>query len=268
MHPEQREIALQEPTEVVFTQKMKHTLIFLTLTCLAATANAEYLFGTATSTNRLTLATNEAIIVSDVSDGLDGSGGTDYGVRAQFYSGGTTNVVVIKNAFHGNQLMIGGPAQFSIVPSPSVTNQTVMMSFRRLTNSPVRTRVMAPGADFMLTVLSNQSVRVFAPLNRMFTQVTTPTGTVLSNPLRGNEEFEGPATIRFIANENSGFFSGVSYYINESSVSYPNLGALRGPTGKFEIVVEKSSDLVTWTPVIGHVTSDVGPNFYKFHFSH
>ena len=66
---------------------------------------------------------------------------------------------------------------------------------------------------------------------------------------------------------NSGVFFSyakfISYFIAEDGFVLPNQRFIAGPTGSFAIMVEKSFDLNTWSPVLLQNTSDDSRAFYR-----
>jgi hypothetical protein len=58
-----------------------------------------------------------------------------------------------------------------------------------------------------------------------------------------------------------------TYYITEDFMSEPNTGLLQGPTGNFQLSVEKSLDLTNWFPSVLQRTSDDQKAFYRLGLS-
>lgn len=249
---------------------MKKRLIILTALAILSTANAENFFGSATSTNTVTISTNEAIVISAVAGGYRADG-SQPGVAVLFYAGTTTNRVNFGHAGilkEFRPVILAGPLQFTIRPTQDATNETAMISFRRFKLSAAKTQFIPQGTtNIVLTVASNQSVHFVRSMTiSVAAEIETPNGSALLPIYGDDEEFEGPAAIRFFGSEYVPV-SCVTYYITEGAIALPNLGVVRAPSGTFELTVEKSANLTNWIPVIGHVTSESGPSFYRFRFS-
>jgi hypothetical protein len=77
-------------------------------------------------------------------------------------------------------------------------------------------------------------------------------------------EFTGPVEITLTdLNPPANEASVLSYYFTEDFLVTPNFGFLQGPTGAFEITVEKTVDLTNWYPVSVQNTSDDQKAFYR-----
>ncbi len=76
-------------------------------------------------------------------------------------------------------------------------------------------------------------------------------------------EYDGPLEIRL--RENNPVV--VSYYFAEDFVTMPDASLLRGPTGSFEVGVQKSFDLTNWYPVIIYRTAADEKAFYRLKLS-
>jgi hypothetical protein len=55
----------------------------------------------------------------------------------------------------------------------------------------------------------------------------------------------------------------ISYFFAEDGFVLPNQHAIAGPSGSFAIMVEKSFDLNSWSPVLLDTTSDAPQAFYR-----
>lgn len=56
----------------------------------------------------------------------------------------------------------------------------------------------------------------------------------------------------------------MSYTFAEDFVAFPELGYLQTPKGDFEIVVEKTTNLTNWFPVLSHNTTSDQRAYYRF----
>src|ERR1035441_10277244 len=92
----------------------------------------------------------------------------------------------------------------------------------------------------------------------IFTRPISAGGGTLSFTLEPNQpaEFTGPGTLYL----NSGVFfpyaKFISYFIAEDGFGMPGQRVIAGPSGSFAISVEKSVDLLSWSPVLMQNTSD------------
>ena len=55
----------------------------------------------------------------------------------------------------------------------------------------------------------------------------------------------------------------ISYFIAEDGFALPDQRAIVGPSGSCAIVVEKSADLNSWSPVLMQNTVDAVKAFYR-----
>ena len=98
--------------------------------------------------------------------------------------------------------------------------------------------------------------------------IVSRTNSVSTIPLWGTEESSGPVSIIPAVGWPSSWKRNVvvSYYFTDEAAVIPELG-LQGPTGSFEIVIEKSVSLTNWLPVVNHNTSSDEKAFYRFRIS-
>jgi len=90
---------------------------------------------------------------------------------------------------------------------------------------------------------------------------------MISVPVFGGEEFTGPLTVTIQNVGHSGLTMAFSYYLLEDFFVVPHSGLLQGPTGNFDITIEKSADLTNWFPAVIHPTSDDQQAFYRLKLS-
>ena len=226
----------------------------------ALSAHGEVFLGYTTASNRFLIASNEAVLIyrSTVAE-------------AFFIRDGVTNQLRSFDATPLEPCAFAGPAEMLIV-TPG------MMSFKRLFNSGIRTVIMSPTSTNVIEIPSGKTARFF--------RATIPSGVNLDGlsfekegvvvgqaggfwepVFTGGEEYQGPLAITIRNNRGGSLSFSFSYYFIEDFLTVPELGFLQGPTGSFEITVEKSGDLTNWTPVIIQPTSNDQKAFYRLKLS-
>jgi hypothetical protein len=133
-----------------------------------------------------------------------------------------------------------------------------------VTNAAIHTQSIA-NDPIGITIASNKTMRLFgvpAPVNASFSR---PGSGFVSFTLEPNRpaEFTGPGTLWL----SSGVFypngKFISYFIAEDGFVLPDQRAMVGPNGSYAILVEKSVDLSTWSPVLLENTADDAKAFYR-----
>jgi hypothetical protein len=213
-------------------------------------AHAETFIGPTTSTNRLLVPTNSAIIITTTLGDFTNSAQ----VVLQGYSFTQSYFAPLQSA---NSYALAGPAEL-------VFTNPVVMTFYRVANSAIRTQSI--GYDPIgIPIPTNKTMRLFgvpAPVNASFSR---PGSGFVSFTLQPNQpaEFTGPGTLWL----NSGVFPPlgkfISYFIAEDGFVLPNQRAMAGPSGSYLITVEKSYDLNTWSPVLLDNTADEPQAYYR-----
>jgi hypothetical protein len=217
-------------------------------------AYGETFIGPTTSTNRLLVPTNSAIIITATFG--------DFTNSTQVQLGGGTPF--IQSYFapleNGTVYALAGPAEL-------IFSNTVLFTFYRLTNSAIYSQGIA-NDPIGITIASNKTMHVFgvpASVNASFSRPSDAGGGSLSFLLEPNQpaEFTGPGTL-FL---NSGVFfpyaKFISYFIAEDGIALPGQRAIAGPSGSFAVSVEKSVDLNTWSPVLMQNTADPVKAYYR-----
>ena len=226
---------------------------------LALSAHGEVFLGSTTSSNRFLIASNEAVLIyrSTVAE-------------AFFVRDGVTNQLRSFDAKPLEPCAFAGPAEMLIV-TPG------MISFKRLFNSGIRTIFISPTTTNAIEIPSGKTARFFRattpsginPYELSFEKegvVVDQAGGKWEPVITGGEEYQGPLKIT-IRNDRETWSVSFSYYFIEDFLTVPELGFLQGPTGSFEITVEKSGDLTNWTPVIIQPTSNDQKAFYRLKLS-
>jgi len=201
---------------------------------------AETFIGPTTSTNRLQIPTNSAIIITATFG--------DFTNSTQIRIGG--GIAFTQSYFapleNGAVYAVPGPAEL-------IFSNAMLFTFYRLTNSGILFQGI--GNDPIgIAIPSNSTMRLFgvpASVNATFERQGRDGGGGLSFTLQPNQpaEFTGPGTL-FL---NSGVLppSGkfISYFMAENGSILPGEQGIAGPTGSFAITVDKSVDLNTWSPI-------------------
>ncbi|HEY5040562.1 MAG TPA: hypothetical protein VIK53_01005 [Verrucomicrobiae bacterium] len=223
---------------------------------------AEIFIGSNTSVNTLTVASNEAILISSIKIPLDVDG-----IQFHLDLNGTnlTNTTYdIKT--YGQPRAVAGPATLSF-PSNSGTNSVpVCLCFQRIHGTSIRSLAIPANTTNTLQVPTGMTCHILQQIDEFdppLASIQVNSNTVSGLFIGGGEEFSGPATLT-IGSQHDNF---VSYYLTDDSVNVPN-GVLQGPTGSFVITVEKSTDLIHWSPVIFQPTGNDQSAFYRLNFSH
>jgi len=221
--------------------------------CMAlgsAQAFSETFVGPTTSTNRLLVASNSAIIITAT------------------FGDFTNSTQVVLGGFQFTQsyfapLETGGVYALA-GPAELIFSNAVLITYYQITNSAIRTQSI--GNDpIPISIASNKTVRLFgvpAPVNASFSASGSGFVSFTLEPNRP-AEFTGPGTLAL----NSGVFPPdgkfISYFIAEDGFALPDQRAIVGPSGSLAIIIEKSADLKTWSPVLMQNTSDDVKAFYR-----
>ena len=227
---------------------------------LAATpAKSETFIGPTTSTNRLLVPTNSAIIITATFGDFTNSTQLELGGGVPFTQ---SYFAPLEN---GAIYALAGPAEL-------IFSNAVLFTFYRLTNSAIYSQGIL-NDPIGIPIASNKTMRVFgvpAPVNASFERPISAGGGALSFILEPNRpaEFTGPGTLSL----NSGVFfpyaKFISYFIAEDGFTLPDQRAIAGPSGSFAISVERSVDLNTWSPVLLHNTSDPEKPYNRLRIQH
>jgi hypothetical protein len=243
---------------------MKRIATTLAVTIIELTASAETFVGVTSATNRLLVATNEAIFIHKF---VGAFGAADF----QVVKDGSvfTLQVPASNEWEftptpSSPAVIGGPCEIIL------TNQA-LVNFRRLVVTNVQTILLAPSVPPLtntVMIAANQTLRVFRhfpALGAVNAQAKrgSSVATFTRISVHGNDEFSGPLELSF-----SGPSSGtqaylLSYVLTEEAQVAPQGAALQSPTGGFYISVERSSNLTNWTPSVIQTLTEDQKAFYR-----
>ena len=231
----------------------------VTLGLAATIAYGETFIGPTTSTNRLLVPTNSAIIITATFGDFTNSTQVQLGSGAPFLQS------YFAPLDSGTVYAVAGPAEL-------IFSNAVLFTFYRLTNSAIYSQGIA-NDPIGLPIASNSTMHLFgvpAPVNATFTQPPSAGGGSLSFTLEPNQpaEFTGPGTL-FL---NSGVLPPsakfISYFFDENGFTLPDARAVAGPSGSYAVSVEKSADLQSWSPVLLGTTTDPAKSFYRLRIQH
>ncbi len=236
---------------------MKKYLAALLSVLTLGQVHAEIFCGVTSNTNRLTVATNESILISS----------------AHNQNGNTVAYALhVANGITNGQTYIGGPSPLAnpvaiAGPCELVFTNNSLISFKRVQGTNIQTVILPPShppIQQLINVPEGKTIRFFTPCVGSSQNSLQCGGILFSNVLLyGNEEFSSPMTVTFTGQEINGYLTIYSYYFIEDFLALPGLGLLQGPTGNFELSVEKTTDLSNWFPVIVQNTSSDQKAFYR-----
>src|ERR1017187_8530936 len=217
-------------------------------------AKGETFIGATTSTNRLLVPTNSAIIITATFGDFTNSTQVQLGGGPPFVQ---SYFAPLEN---GTVYAVAGPAEL-------IFTNAVLFTFYRLTNSAIYSQGIA-NDPIGITIASNKTMHVFgvpASVNASFNRPISAGGGTLSFMLEPNQpaEFTGPGTLFLNSGVLFPYAKFISYFIAEDGFAMPGQRSISGPSGSFAISVEKSVDLNTWSPVLMENTSDPVKAYYR-----
>jgi hypothetical protein len=218
-------------------------------------AYGETFIGPTTPTNRLLVPTNSAIIITATFGDFTNS------TQVQIGDGGTP---FIQSYFapleNGTVYAFAGPGEL-------IFSNAVLFTFYRLTNSAIYSQVVL-NDPIGIQIASNKTMHVFgvpAPVSASFSRPAGAGAGTLSFLLEPNQpaEFTGPGTLFLNSGVLFPYATFISYFIAEDGFAMPGQRAIAGPSGSFAICVEKSGDLISWSPVLLENTADPVKAYYR-----
>jgi hypothetical protein len=222
-------------------------------------AKGETFIGATTSTNRLLVPTNSAIIITATFGDFTNSTQVQLGGGTPFLQ---SYFAPLEN---GTVYALAGPAEL-------IFSNAVLFTFYRLTNAAIYSQGVA-NDPIGIPIASNKTMRVFGvpgPVSASFTRPNSAGDSTLNFTLEPNRpaEFTGPGALYL----NSGVFypyaKFISYFIAEDGFTLPDQRAIAGLSGSFAISVEKSVDLISWSPVLLQNSSDPVKAYYRLRIQH
>lgn len=238
------------------------TIVCVTTALVMSTASltvAETLFGSGT----ITIATNEAILINSMYAYAFG-----YGFTNALLLDGTNHLTVeSQNTRYEPHYAIAGPHTLTINSDPG---SPAWITFQRLQGTAIRTVAISVGATNAIDVPAGRTIQFFPVIKgdlyslTMEIQPLGSTNVYLWDEGRGyrSPSFTGPVTVRLI----DGYGSEtkiVSYYFTDEIVQLPQTGLFGSASPIFEIDVEKSHNLIDWTPTAAFHTEAENGAFYR-----
>lgn len=258
---------------------MKKIVVGLTLTLFVLRAAADVFIASSNEVVFLTVPANQTMLISSVKFGTFDNSGSANMVMGMIVQNGATNLVSLVNKdFDPHNLAyaapyaLNGPCQIAFVmdsgdpanPAPA----PVAVSYRFLQNSPIHCLLASPNSTNVISVPAGKNIRFFGVTflwgNTGYGIINLQNGTnTLYNVLiDGGDEFAGPLTLTAV-NPAGSYSQLISYYFTDAFFAVPDTGYIQGPTGSFEIAVEKSADLNAWSPVVVYNTGSDQKAFYR-----
>ncbi len=221
---------------------------------IGSITNAATFLGPTSDTNRLVVPTNSAIIITSLFG--------DYTNGVTFTVQGFTFTQPVAPLAAGSSYALAGPAEL-------ILSNVAAVTYYSLTNAGVRTFVAAidPGP---ITIETNQTIRLFSPPAPVPARFASDGGNSVSFTLVPNQpaEFSGPGTLWLHSAVPFPDAEFVSYSVAEDGFVLPVQQAVASPSGAYGVMVEKSSDLKNWSPVLLENTADAGHAFYRLRIQH
>lgn len=241
-------------------QNNKYIFAVTAVLLIASTTHAEVFIGPSSSSNRLTIASGEAIIVSSVF-------GDSFGIQSAWIVSGRTNTFTMartRSISSYQTSALKGPGELALLDSNSG------VSFKRILGDAIQTVVVTQGQSFSLSVPAGKNLKFFHSFqDDSFSGRGNISGTI-SNSVSSvfadlaGAEISGPVTFSLPGQYSLSFPLIIfSYYFTDELLVLPTTGYIRGPTGSFEIAVEKSGDLTNWTTVAVQNTGSDSVAFYR-----
>lgn len=241
--------------------------IFVLSTCLFITRllQAETLIIPAGQGGKLTIATGEVAIVT-----IYQQSPAPAPFLTDIVVSGVTNRLPLDPASglpEGRPVALAGPMEILFKDSGSH-----LLSYTKLIGNSIKSQVLNNGHTNRISVPEGKTLRFFsfvpnalgfnASVGVRLEKGTNSFSLYSSASLRPGAEFTGPVDI-VLSEYDSDIACVVSYYLTEDFLVLPDGGFLQGPTGAFEISVEKSADLTNWFPVMVQNTSNDQKAFYR-----
>lgn len=248
---------------------MRTHIILSTCLLLTAQARAETFLGWPASSTPLTVASNEAIVISTISV-------PRYSTRAHCW--GSINGQSFSCEIYCpsvGEWALAGPATINFEAGNYTTAPVVC--FKRLSGSGIQS-VYTPkeAVTNSISVPEGKVCRFFVPFgySPSFTEaaISVPImadfGTNSVGPvfLRGREELTGLRSFSILS-DTEGIGSVVSFYFTDEALQLPDGLAVQAPTGDYTVTVEKSLNLTNWFPSVIQSATSAEKAFYRLKIS-
>jgi hypothetical protein len=257
---------------------MKKIIGSLTLSLFVLQAAADVFIAPSNAVVFLSVPTNQTLLISSIRLGTfdEGLGGGIVSLAGLVVLNGVTNTVQFSDpggsgSISGGPCALNGPCQIAFVegyePYPPAA---VVVSYNLLSNSLLHSLIVTPGSTNVILVPAGKSIRFLKPTysceagSSSFGCVfQNGTNTIYNLHFDNGDEFTGPLKITRTYPDSCYYSQLISYYFTDDFFVVPDTGYIRGPTGSFEIAVEKSVDLTAWCPVVVYNTGSDQKAFYR-----
>jgi len=226
--------------------------IALCIVLASMLAHGETFIGPTTVTNRLLVPSNSAIVITATLGDFTNS------MRlAQGESGSSFALNYFAPLGNGDTYALAGPAEL-------VFSNAALFTFYRVTNSAIFTQSI--GNDPIgITIASNKTMRLFGVPATVNAGFLRPGSSPVSFTLEPGApaEFTGPGSLSLSSGVFAPYIKFISYFIAEDGFALADQRAIAGPSGSYAIMVEKSLNLNTWSPVLLKNTADADQAFFR-----
>jgi len=240
---------------------MKTAPLTVCLLFLVFSLRSETFLGMTSATNRFVIGTNESVFITTFR--VNGVGPIQIVKDGQVYS--------FQNGFSSEPiypLAVAGPCEF-------IFTNSALVNFRRYASSSLVSIVLLPqantNAEFIVTVPTGQNIRFFSPIGHVSSGhavLRRGTNAWTIDNISRPDEFSGPLEVAFRGPKSPE--DGQSplpvlhtYGLSENAVVVPQGVAIQGPTGAFQVAVEKSGNLTNWSPAILQDIRDDQKAYYR-----
>jgi hypothetical protein len=229
--------------------------IFFCIAFVATFAQSATFIGPTTATNRLLVSSNSAIIITSTFGDFTNSTEVAQGGGKAF------PLSYFAPLQSGTQYALAGPAEL-------VFSNAVLITYYRLTNAGIITQTIAHD-PIGITIASNQTMRLFGVTEPVNANFSGPGGSLGFTLEPGQPaEFTGPGNLSLNSGELPPYAKFISYFMAEDGFAIPNQGLIASPTGSYAVMVEKSFDLNTWSPVLLENTTGANQAYYRLRLQH
>lgn len=242
-------------------------LVLSSLIVANSAVRAETLVTTNGEVFRLNISTGQVAMVSHY---FSSDVGSDYPF---IIAKGETNLFPLYVNYGTRQLQVALAGPMEIIRT-NVGSRAI--SYQLFTGNSISSEIITATATNTINVPSGKTIKFFQPFPAYGSEISIniaiqKNGRVASGlPIYGGEEFEGPLSINIyfkFPQFDSGKAAVYSYYFTEHAVVVPEPPLILGPTGNFQVGVDKSLDLTNWNPVILHNTANDQKAFYRLRIS-
>jgi hypothetical protein len=242
---------------------MMRTLACFVTLAVAAGANADTLLLPTGQGGQINVNTNEVAIISSY---RQSPGPAPY--YTEVVQAGTTNTLYLGSAGETSLAGFTGPIQLNF-QSPAAH----FVQYRQLSASVFQSLVLRYGVTNTISIPDGKTLRFFSlvppPGHEMSLAIDARQSTNIYQNLVlfPGMELSGPLDLTFRVKFPDPGAAVYTYYITEAFLTLPGPRLLQGPTGGFQISVEKSADLSNWFPVILQSTTADQKAFFRLKLS-